>query len=230
MIEANKNICKSCLTRWSNFENLTDEELEDIGKNRYEADFKAGEIIFKQGSPTSNAIFIVSGLAKVYIEGYDGKNIILAIAKPGMLISGPGTFVDSRHHYSFAALTKTLACFVDMNTMRKAILTNSKFAMGFLEDVSFKALGNFEKLVNFSQKKMHGRLAEGIIHLADEIYNSDQFECILNRKELGEFTGMTKESVVRLLKEFNDENIIEVKQNSIKILNKERLQKIMISG
>lgn len=230
MIDKNKSICKSCVARWSNFDNLTDSELEQISQNRHEANFKAGEVIFKQGSPTSNAIFIVSGLAKAYIEGYDNKNIILAIVKPGQLIAGPGTFVDNRHHYSFSALSDTTACFVDMNTMKSLVLSNSKFAMGFLEDISFKALGNFDKLINFSQKKMHGRLAEGILHLSEHIYNSDEFHCVLNRKELGEFTDMTKESVVRLLKEFNDEEIIEVKQNDIKILNKERLKKIMISG
>lgn len=86
--------CKTCMYRWANFKNLTDVELKEICDHRYHADFKPGEIIFKKGSPTSSAIFLVSGMAKVFLEGLDGKNIIISIAKPGMMISGPGTFGD----------------------------------------------------------------------------------------------------------------------------------------
>lgn len=230
MIKENCNSCKDCPTRWANFDCLNEEELIKLNNSRFEARFKAGETIFKQGSPTSNAIFIIEGLAKVYIEGYDAKNIILSIVQPKQLIAGPGTYVDNRHHYSLSALTDTIACFVDMNLFKELTKSNSIFAEGLIKDISIKALSNFEKLINFSQKKMHGRLAEGIIYLSTNIFNSTEFNCILNRKELGEFTGMTKESVVRLLKEFNDEGIIQMNQNHMKIIDMDRLNKIMISG
>lgn len=230
MIKENKHTCKNCPFAWGNFENLTDEQLDIINTNRSETNFKAGEIIFKQGSPTSNAIFISNGLAKVYMEGYDSKNIILGIVSSKMLISGPGTFVDNRHHYSLAALTDVTACFVDTNIIKDMIRKNSLFAEGYLKDTSKKSLNIFNKLVSFTQKKMHGRLAEGIIHLSEEVYKSESFKCSLSRQELGEFTGMTKESVVRLLKEFNDDRIIAVDNNDMQILDMNKLKKIMISG
>ncbi len=49
--------CGSCTCGWKNFDNLSQDELKVINSNRYEASFKAGEIIFKQGAPTSNAVF-----------------------------------------------------------------------------------------------------------------------------------------------------------------------------
>ncbi len=230
MLEENNIFCKNCLCGWHNFKNLTDEQLDIVDSNRFQVSFKAGEIIFKQGSPTSNAVFLSLGLAKIYIEGYDEKNILLSIVKPGSLIAGPGTYIDNRHHYSLAALTKVNACFVDMSIIKKMVHENSMFAEDYLVDISKKSLSTFQKLLTFSQKKMHGRLAEGLIHLADDIFDNDKFNCRLTRKELGEFTGMTKESVVRLLKEFNDEDIIRLQDHSIEILNKQKLKKIMISG
>jgi len=222
--------CKDCNCKWSNFDNLTDEQLELLNSSRFQAQFKAGEIIFKQGSPTSNAIFLTSGFAKLYMEGYDEKNIILAIAKPARLIAGPGSYIDNRHHYSMAAITETNACFVDMNVIKKLVLENSAFAEGYLRDISRKSLDTFHKLVSFNQKKMHGRLAEGILHLADDIFEANKFNCHLTRQELGDLTGMTKESVVRLLKEFHDEHIIKMDDRVIEILDKPKLQKINISG
>jgi len=230
MLNKNSTSCINCTCSWPNFKNLTKEQLELINSNRFEANFKAGEIIFKQGSPTSNAVFLSSGLAKIYMEGYDGKSIILSLIKPGSLIAGPGTYIDNRHHYSLAALKETTACFVDMTIIKKMVHENSLFAEGFLKDLSLKSLNTFNKLISFSQKKMHGRLAEGLMHMADDVFNDSTFTCYLTRQELGEFTGMTKESVVRLLKEFHDEEIIHMKNHSIEIVNKPKLEKIMISG
>lgn len=230
MFKESSITCKNCTCRWPNFDNLTESQLELLNTSRFQAKFKAGEIIFKQGSPTSNAIFLTEGFAKLYMEGYDGKNIILAIAKPGRLISGPGTYVDNRHHYSLASLVETTACFVDMSVIKKLVMDNNLFAEGYLKDISRKSLDTFHKLLSFSQKKMHGRLAEGLIHLSDDIFESQRFHCYLTRQELGEMTGMTKESVVRLLKEFHDENIIKIEDHVIEIIDKPKLQKIMISG
>ncbi len=230
MIKDNVSTCRNCPFSWQNFKNLTEEELDLVNSNRSEARFKHGEIIFKQGSPSSNAIFLSHGLAKIYMEGYDGKNIILSIAAPGRLIAGPGVYVDNRHHYSLAALTDVTACFVDISVLKSLVHKNSLFAEGYLKDISGKSLGNFNKLVSFTQKKMHGRLAEGIVHLSEEIFESSSFKCILSRQELGEFTGMTKESIVRLLKEFHDDGILNTDNGCIEVLDMPKLKKIMVSG
>ena len=87
--------CEYCARCWTNFRQLSQEELEIINRHRYEANFKPSEIIIKQGSPASNAIFLVSGLAKVYMEGYAGKNLILNLAGPSTLLAGPGVHVNS---------------------------------------------------------------------------------------------------------------------------------------
>lgn len=222
--------CRNCPSRWKNFDSLNDEQIKLIDENRFEAQFKAGEVIFKQGSPTSNAIFLVNGLTKIYMEGDDGKNIIIAIAKPGELIAGPGTYVDNRHHYTLSAIKDTTACFVSMSVIKKLVLENSLFAEGYLKDISYKSLQSFKKLLSHNQRKMHGRLAEGLLHLSGDIFESEKFACCLSRQELGELTGMTKESVVRLLKEFHSDKIINIKGNEIEIINQSKLAKIMQSG
>lgn len=230
MISENQNTCRTCPFRWENFDTLTNEELDLVNQNRSEARFKAGEIIFKQGSPTSNAIFISTGIGKAYMEGFDNKNIIFSLVTPGWLIAGPGAYVDNRHHYSFAAITDVTVCFVDINIIKELVHRNPIFAEGYLKDVSRKSLNTFNKLASLTQKKMHGRLAEGIIYLSEQIYKANEFNCILSRQELGELTGMTKESVVRLLKEFNDEGIVKVDNTQMEILNLTKLKKIMVSG
>jgi CRP-like cAMP-binding protein len=222
--------CETCTRRWKNFQHLTKEELNLVNDNRYEATFKPGEILMKQGSPTSNALFMASGLAKTYIEGQNGKNFILSIALPGRLILGPGAYVDSRHTYTVAAITSVQACFINFEIFRHLVRVNGAFAEGLLEDISAKSLGSLTRMVNLSQKKMHGRLADAILYFSDVVFKNDEYEMILSRQELGEMTNMAKECVVRILKELEDSGVIYSDSSKIKILDRDKLVQISVKG
>jgi len=222
--------CESCTRRWKNFQYLSSEELSILNKNRYEATFKPGEIIIKQGSPTSNALFMATGMAKTYIEGLNGKNFILSIALPGRLILGPGAYVDSRHTYTVAAITSVQACFINFEIFKQLVRNNGVFAQSLLEDISAKSQNTLNRMVSLSQKKMHGRLADALLYFSDTVFKCDDYEMILSRQELGEMTNMAKECVVRILKELEDSGVIYSDSSSIKILDKEKLIQISVKG
>jgi CRP/FNR family transcriptional regulator, polysaccharide utilization system transcription regulator len=222
--------CESCTRRWKNFQYLSSEELTLLNENRYEATFKPGEIIIKQGSPTSNALFMATGMAKTYIEGLNGKNFILSIALPGRLILGPGAYVDSRHTYTVAAITSVQACFINFEIFKQLVRNNGVFAQSLLEDISAKSQNTLNRMVSLSQKKMHGRLADALLYFSDTVFKSDEYDMILSRQELGEMTNMAKECVVRILKELEDSGVIYSDSSSIKILDKEKLIQISAKG
>jgi CRP-like cAMP-binding protein len=224
------NSCESCTRRWKNFQHLTKDELNLVNENRYEATFKPGEIILKQGSPTSNALFMASGMGKSYIEGLNGKNFIMSIVLPGRLILGPGAYVDSRHSYTVSAITAVQACFINLEIFKKIVKTNAIFAESLIEDISAKSLISLNRMVNLSQKKMPGRLAETLLYFSDDIFNNDEYEMVLSRQELGEMTNMAKECVVRILKDFEESNVIYSDSSKIKILDKEKLKQISLKG
>ncbi|HUS87641.1 MAG TPA: Crp/Fnr family transcriptional regulator [Bacteroidales bacterium] len=230
MLKENICSCEDCESRWPNFNALTKEELDFVSLSRFEASFKPGEVILKQGSPASNAVFLLYGLAKVYMEGQGERNFILNIARPGKMIIGPGIYTDSRHIFTASALNDVRACFIDSNVIRKLVKQNSDFAEGMLRDVSYKAENNFYKLMSMTQKKMPGRVAEVLLYLSENIFESDEFTLLLTRQELADMSGMAKESVVRILKEFSNEKIIDSGSSEFRILNKERLKMISING
>jgi CRP-like cAMP-binding protein len=225
-----KNSCENCINSWKNFSNLSNAELKMLNENRYEATFKPGEIIIKQGSPATCAVFLASGMAKEYIEGLDGRNFILNIALPANLVLGPGVHVSNRHSFSVAALTVVQACFVNLDIINQLIGQNAAFAQGILEDLSLKSQTVHNKLISITQKKMPGRIAEALLFFADEVYKTDEFDLILSRQELGEMTNMAKESVVRILKDIEETGIIKSGSPRIKIIEKEKLRIISEKG
>lgn len=222
--------CENCTGQWKNFQHLTKSELQIVNENRYEATFKPGEIMIKQGSPTSSALFMATGMAKTYIEGINGKNFIMSVALPGMLIMGPGAYVHSRHTYSVSAITIVQACFISFDILKQLVRENGAFAESLIEDISAKSLRSQTRMVNLSQKRMSGRLADALLYFADEVFNKDEYEMILSRQELGEFTSMAKECVVRILKELEDSGVIYSDSSKIKILDKAKLVQISEKG
>ena len=222
--------CDSCTIGWQNFQHLTKSELQLVNENRYEAIFKPGEIMIKQGSPTSNALFMANGMAKIYIEGFRGKNFIMGMALPGNLIAGPGTYVDSRHSYSVSAITTVQACFVSFDILKKLVKGNGEFAESMLKDISEKALRSHMRMVNLAQKKMPGRLADAILYFADEVFKSAEYDMVLSRQEIGEMTNMAKECVVRILKDLEDSGVIYSDSSKIKILDRDKLIQISDKG
>jgi len=221
--------CKDCNCKASIFKQLSVPELDLMNTNRYEVSFKAGEIMFKQGTPSPHFLCITTGLAKIYIEGY-GKNLILGLIKPVEYIFGPGIYVDSRHHYSAAAVEDSTACLVDVNAYKQIIRENPDFAEEFIRRVSLQAIFNFDQFLSLTQKQMNGRIADALLYLSETIYCSNPFKMTISRQDLADLSGMSKESAIRILKEFKEDGILSVEGNNFHILHLQQLRKISETG
>ena len=222
--------CKSCAERADIFDCLCEAELDSIELKRIEVNFKSGEPIFKQGTPNMHFLCLTSGMVKLYIEGFDGKNLIIGIVKPVEYIIGPGIYVDSKHHYSAMAIEDSTACLIDASVFKSFVRNNPDFAEAFIKKVSMLSIFNFEQIISLTQKQMPGRIADMLIYLKDSVYITNPFTTTLSRQDLADMSGMSKESAIRILKDFKDEGIIKVNGNNIEILNEEQLHKISQTG
>ena len=73
-------------------------------------------------------------------------------------------------------------------------------------------------------------MADILLCIADRIFKTSEFELPLSRQDLAELTGMSSETVIRILKKLREEGLIEIKGKVLKILNYEQLQRISETG
>ena len=85
-------------------------------------------------------------------------------------------------------------------------------------------------MVSLTQKYMPGRVAETLMYLKVEIYKSNKFTVDLSRQELAEMSNMTKESLVRILQQFKESNLIKARGSEIEILDEAALNHISKNG
>jgi len=224
------NGCDDCNRKSSMFQVLTEEELVILNKDRYSVRFHEGEVILKQGTKADYLISVVEGFAKTCIEGHNERNLILDYIKPWRLVGGPAAHIGEKHRYSVIAVQETLVCFIDVKNFMHVAALNGAFSEQVLIHCSGNYLTALERMVGLSQKQMHGRIADALIYLSEEIYNSKVVGSEISRQDMADYTSMSKDSAIRILKEFERDEIIILDGKRIEILSDERLHEISQRG
>ncbi len=209
---------------------LSPTQLDQLEQKQYSVNFNKGENIFKQGAPMPHIIVIKSGLAKVYLEDGTNRNIILRIIKPGEIIGGPGFFTDYKHHFTVTALEDTVANYIGMDDFKSFLMNNPDFAIELIAYLNKAHISLYDKFKIITHKHMNGRLASTLVYLSDSIYNSLDFETSLTRQDIADMSSMTKESAIRILKDFKTSGIIECTNNHFLINDKQALLSILQNG
>jgi CRP/FNR family transcriptional regulator, polysaccharide utilization system transcription regulator len=229
-IEKSPKSCIGCECMSPLFCLLSTEELQLVESNKLYVQFKAGETIRKQGTFMSHVLSVNSGLAKLYLEGIEGRSAILRIVKPTNFIGGPGIYFDQMHHFTITALLDTSVCFIDLQVFKTILRGNQLFAEEFLMDLSRDVIAVYNRLIHLTQKQMPGRMADALLYLHDEIFQELKFPMILSRFELSELSAMSKESAVKVLRDFQKEGLIRISDRDVELLDVEALRKISRIG
>lgn len=223
------NNCQTCLSKCDIYRNVSKHNDKVKNISSLHASFKKHEIICKQGSELTHALYLTKGSAKLYIEGLNNRNVILYIIKPPAYIGLLSIFDDPIYSYSVASLEESEVCYIDIEFVTKLYSENKDLMIG-LNRASGKSVANLhKKIISLNQKQIRGRIAENLIYLS-ELNNSTNFNLGLSRKELGEMAAISEENTVRLLTEFTRENIITMKGRDVEILDMNLLKKISDLG
>lgn len=209
---------------------MTDEEYEFLYANKKEVDYKAGETIYKQGTESKYLIFLLSGMAKVYVEGDNNKNFILELVKPFQFIDIPSVFDDDMLYRSSAVITDSRACLVDLKAFKSIILGNNKNVPRLVKHFNHMQKRYSDRLTNVIYKNMEARISDAILYLVNEVYFSRVFTLTLNRNDLADLAGMSRESTSRILSLFKEQEIIKVTGRKFEILDKKQLEHIARYG
>ena len=224
-----KNECIDCACVMKSMGTLKNCQLENLEKNHAVVKFKKGNSIIKQGMFSTNVVFLRSGLAKIHITGPYNEQIVRLIKAPTYL-GLPTTFGNKVNQYSVTAVLDSEVCFIDISMFRIILKENSEFSAYIIQELSKSELESYRRCANRTQKQTRGNLADVLIDMADNIFESDSFMLPISQSDIGNLVDASRESVNRLLSEFISDIIIEMKGREVSILNKKSLQIISSNG
>jgi CRP-like cAMP-binding protein len=212
------------------FQFLMPEEIELVRASKTQVIFRKGDNLTKQGAFASYVMFIISGLAKQYVEDNSIKDFNLQIFRSGDFVGLSAVFTKSIFSYSTIALTNCQVFLVEKEAILNIVKHNSIFGFNIIQRYCEQNSKFYDTLRTVLYKQMNGRIAdtllylEGLKHLEPDIFQ------LLTRKDIANFANMSSENAVKLLKLFESEGLIELKEKDIIILQQNGLIEISKRG
>jgi CRP-like cAMP-binding protein len=223
------NKCETCVFKSKAASRLNVKELQHLSENCAEVVLKKGSILMQQGALSSNIAYLRQGLAKIHIRGPYHEQIIKLIQAPAYL-GLPNTFGDKINNYSVTVLEDSSVCFIDINAFKSLMASNDKFAYEIILTLCNYELESFKKCANRTQKQIRGNIADVLLDMAQRIYKTSSFNLPIGRDEIGNLIDKSRESISRILSEFEKDGIIKLSGKNIEILDIDKLVMISENG
>lgn len=212
------------------FQLLSAPEVELIRASKTQVLYRKGENLTKQGTFANYVLFVMSGIVKQYVEGGGSHNYNLRIIKAEEFIGLSSVFTKNTFAYSTIALVDTRVFLIEKEAIAKVLKQNGSFAFDITRHYCEQNSGLYDSITNLMYKQMNGRMADALIYLSSESFAGLDIFNLLSRKDIGDFAGLSTESAVKLLKNFEKDGLIELIEKDIKIINRSLLAEISEKG
>lgn len=216
--------CQTCTGRKNSLLNhFCTDELDHLNSHRACNYYKKHQAVFLEGSFPRGVYCINQGLVKIYKRGDEGKEQIIHIAKAGEMVGFRAMFTEEPYKVAAESLEESNICFIGKEDFLNMMDTNPVLRKGIIKELSKELADRADFITNMAQKSVRERLAFTMLILMD-VFDDEPIN--LSREDLANFVGTATETLIRLLKDFKEEGIIEVQTRKIFVLDKNRLLQI----
>ena len=213
--------CENCLSRKNSlFGTFCNDEVVDINDSKSCNFYKKNQPLFLDGGIPRGVFCVNSGKIKIFAQGEEGKEQIIHIAKAGEIVGFRAMFSGDPYKVSAYTLEECNLCFISKADFLNLVDTNISLRNGIMKELSKELTERAGFITSMAQKSVRERLAYVLI-LLDDIYDGEMIN--LTREDLANYVGTATETLIRLLKDFKDEDVIKTHIRKIEILKKDSL-------
>ena len=208
-------------------ENLPKQELETITAHMTEEVYGKGDILFREGGLPNGIFFIREGKVKKYKADKEGREQIIYVANTGELVGYHALLAEERYPDTAATLEKSIIAFIPKEDFLAVVNSSQLLSQRLLKTLSHEFSVFVNSLVLLGQRTVRERLAMQLVLMREKYKQSFTpgmaVEINMSREDLASLVGTARENVVRILKEFKEEDILETKGRKIVIKNVQKL-------
>ena len=187
-----------------------------------------GEQLFNDGQPMQALYAVRSGTFKTYTINKQGEEQITGFHLAGDLLGFDA--IANAEHPSFAkALETSMVCEIPYNTLDNLSNSMPKLKKQILRMMSADIREDHAMLTLLNRKNAEQRLATFFSTLSSRYHarglSASEFRLSMTRSDIGNYIGLTVETISRLLNRFDKNGLIAVNGKLITIVNIEKLNK-----
>ncbi len=217
------------------FNNLNQNEADDLSKRLIIRRFSNDQIIFHHGDPGGLLYIITKGKVKITYSTPEGLEALLAILGVGDFFGELALLDDSPRSATAEAIGPTETLTLHRDEFIHFIRDNPDFSLHVLHTLASHIRRLNSQLSDIFFLDLPARLARTLLHLAEQHGRETEagilVDLSLTQTDLAEMTGATRVSINKALGRFRRAKWVQVKGRKFTILNREELQNlIQISG
>lgn len=221
----------SCVTNVPIFNNLDYDQLLNISQIMESVSYDKGNMIFTEGNNGDTLYFIYEGKIKLYKYTKDGKEQILHILSNGDFFGELNLLKNSAYNFNAKTITDCKVCTLTNEQFKNIIIERPEISIKVLEVIA-ERLSNMEELIqNLATNDIDSRVAYLLSELCENYGVKDNGNTILielpiSREDMANYIGISRETMSRKLKKFEEEGIINlIGAKKIIVIDKEILDK-----
>ncbi|PJG86412.1 FNR family transcription factor [Conservatibacter flavescens] len=187
------------------------------------------QVIFKAGDELKSLYAIRSGTIKSYTISETGEEQITSFHLPGDLVGFDA--INNMRHPSFAqALETAMVCEIPFDILDDLSGKMPKLRQQIMRLMSNEIRSDQEMILLLSKMNAEERLAAFIINLSNRYsargFSAREFRLTMTRGDIGNYLGLTVETISRLLGRFQKSGVLSVQGKYVTINDLAELQQI----
>ncbi|MCM2534679.1 Crp/Fnr family transcriptional regulator [Neobacillus pocheonensis] len=184
--------------------------------------FKEKAFIYKQGTLGDGFYYLQKGLIKVTTTTIVGNDRLLNIALPGQLLGVQA--MDHKSHFTTATAVKdSILYFFSFERFEKLMNLQPSLLNTFIRTVIHKMHILADKIY-LDTLLPEQQLARILLNICYEFKNS---EVPLSQQDLVKCTGLNRITIYKILKQWKEENVLEIQGKKYIIRNPDVLKKLL---
>ncbi|MBI3289375.1 MAG: Crp/Fnr family transcriptional regulator [Elusimicrobia bacterium] len=186
--------------------------------------FKRGEVVFHEGSMPPGLYVVCTGKVKVYKSSRTGQQLTTRIESPGDLLGHVTLLADEGQYTGTGeALEPSVVSMIDTRTFYNFLTKYPHASFVLMRELARDVRRGENKARDIAFKPARGRLADTLIRMM-VVKKPYHIVAGIKRRDLAEMAGLTIETTVRLLKDFEEREVLRKKDKDLLILSEERLR------
>lgn len=188
-----------------------------------------GVALFELGDNAQAIYGLRSGALKTQLQDASGQVQITGFVLPGEIIGMDG-MVDNKHTSHAIALEDSEVCVISVDNIDRISPHLPMLQQQFRRLMSMEINRSHQMVMTLGTLRSEQRVASFLLNISDRLatlgYSSYDFILRMSREEIGNYLGLTLETVSRLLSRFARENLIRIKQREVTILDMDALREL----
>jgi CRP-like cAMP-binding protein len=213
------------------FAALTDAQAEAVAEAVVKHRFKRGEAIVERGKKTGALFILLNGRARVIAADNKGREVILAMLRPGHHIGEMSLIDGEPHSATVRAEVQTDVLMLDGEEFARCLPENASLAHAVMRGLVARLRHADSKIESLALMGVYGRVAQALLEFAEDTGKPELLvRQRVSRQDIAKMVGASREMVSRVMKGLEDRGFIKTQDNGsllikrLEVLNDSAMQ------